>query len=101
MQIDPAHIADILLADPRIDEFQIVVASEDAADPLAPGKMALRLAARSDAEGAALAAEVMETVRRACGVRPAIEFVTAAEIDGPRRRRAPRGFADLRKGAPA
>ena len=44
MLIDPGHVAEVLLADGRIDEFQIVIDRADREDALSMDVMRLRLA---------------------------------------------------------
>lgn len=94
MLLDPAAVADLVLADGRAAEFQLVVEREDAADPLSPDRMRLRVALKDGATAEGLA----EAVRRRVGVRPEVEAVTIAEIYDPDTSLKARRFLDRRKG---
>lgn len=97
MLINPSHITDILLADGRIDEFQLVVDHEAPDDPLSMDRLTLRYSPKSGAERTIMEPELMERIRRAAGVRPEFEAVSSAEIYDPDTSLKSRRFRDLRK----
>lgn len=83
MLMDPGHVADILLADGRIDEYQLVIDREDPDDPLSMDRMILRYAPKSGARSQSLGTELSEKIRRSTGVRLEAEAVRAADIYDP------------------
>ena len=96
MLIDPGHIADILLADGRVDEFQLVIDRENPADPLSMDRMTLRFAAKSGVTATSMGPELAERIRKSVGVRPEIQTVSAADIYDPDRSLKSQRFRDLR-----
>ena len=62
-------------------EFQFVIGKENAAQPLSPDTVTLKVAGPADA---ALGARLAARVKAAVGVTPAVEFVAAEAIAGPR-----------------
>lgn len=96
MLIDPGSVAEVLLADGKIDEFQIVIDRENPEDELSMDVMRLRLAARSDVK---LDDALREAVKSAVGVRPEIEMVSAQDIYNPDASLKARRFVDKRKGS--
>ena len=84
MLINPAVLLESLGAVPGIDEFQVVLARQDANDPYSMDEMIVRVASpRTDRE--ALMSAVTEAAQRAAKVRPRIEFTTASDIYDPAR----------------
>ncbi len=94
MLIDPGHVAEVLIADGRVEEFQIVIDRENPDDALSMDVMRLRLAPKAGADpGAALC----DAVKSAVGVRPEIDIVAMQDIYDPDASlKAPR-FIDKRK----
>lgn len=97
MLMDPAAVADLLLADPRVAEFQLVVDREDPEDPLSMDRLELRLALAEGA-GADTPTALAEAVRQRTGVRPEPRAVAIAEIFDPERALKAKRFVDNRKG---
>jgi len=84
MLINPDALMDAMRSLPGVDEFQVVLAKQDPADPYSMDEMIVRIAsARTDRE--ALSQAVVEAARRAVTIRPRIEFATASEIFDPAR----------------
>lgn len=94
MLIDPGSVAEVLLADGRIDEFQIVIDREDPKDVLSMDVMRLRLAPRA---GAGPVDALVAAVKAAVGVSPRIEIVSVREIYDPDASLKARRFIDRRK----
>ena len=93
MLINPAVLLSTLQAIPGIDEFQVVVARENQADPLSMDELVVRIAG---ADRDALAGTIVARIRDAIRVRPRIEFVDAKDIyDAARQTKATR-FVDTR-----
>lgn len=76
MLVNPALIEDILIADPAVSEYQIVVERENASDDLSPDRLRLRVASTAPEAPARLA----ETVKSAIGVTPEIDIDSAEAI---------------------
>ncbi|CAN0416616.1 unnamed protein product, partial [Discosporangium mesarthrocarpum] len=76
MLVNPALIEDILLADPSVSEYQIVVERENASDALSPDRLRLRIAGAPQETLARLA----DTVKSAIGVTPVVELDSAEAI---------------------
>lgn len=95
MLINPAALLDALQSITGIDEFQVVVARSDPADPLSTDELQVRLAARI-ANPAALAALVAERTREVTRVRPRVLFASAQEIYDPAAQTKARRFIDTR-----
>lgn len=96
MLIDPGHVADAVLADGRVDEFQMVVDREDPGDPLSMDRLILRYAPKAGVEAPALAEDLADAVRHAIGVRPVPQEVLIGEIFDPERSLKSRRLVDLR-----
>ncbi|MCC7347546.1 MAG: AMP-binding protein [Variibacter sp.] len=79
----------------EIDEYQIVIRPQDAADPFSMDELLVRLAARPDRHAALAEAVAAETVRTA-HVRPRIEFVDRDDIFDPTSGAKPRRVIDQR-----
>jgi hypothetical protein len=93
MLINPAVLLSTLQSIPGIDEFQVVVARENQADPLSMDELVVRIAG---ADRDALAETIISRTRDAVRVRPRIEFVDAKDIyDAARQTKATR-FVDTR-----
>lgn len=76
MLVNPSIIEDILITDPEIGEYQIVVARETAEDALSPDVLRIRVAGAIPHGGAALA----EKIKAATGVTPLIDIESAQDI---------------------
>ena len=96
MLINPGAVAEVLLADGRVDEFQMVIDREDPADPLSMDVMRLRIAPAAKAE-AGVSAALQEAVRRAIGVRAEMEVCSVQDIYNPDASLKARRFVDRRK----
>lgn len=96
MLINPGAVSEVLLADGRVDEFQIVIDREDPKDLLSMDVMRLRVAPNPDA-GPELADRLKEAVRVATGVRPEIEFHSVQDIYDPDASLKAKRFLDRRK----
>ncbi len=84
MLINPSVLLASLGAVPGIDEFQVVLARQDANDPYSMDEMIVRIASpRTDRD--ALISAVTEAAQRAAKVRPRIEFAAASDIYDPAR----------------
>jgi phenylacetate-coenzyme A ligase PaaK-like adenylate-forming protein len=84
MLINPASLLESLRAVPGVDEFQVVLARQDPADPLSMDEMIVRVAtAHRDRE--ALVTRLVEAAAGAVGVRPRVEFTASSEIYDPGR----------------
>ena len=95
MLINPDLLLAALSAIAELDEFQVVVRRQDTADPFAMDDLVVRAATvATDRNG--LARRIIADAAAAVGVRPKIEFVTAAEIYDPARQTKLRRFLDLR-----
>jgi phenylacetate-coenzyme A ligase PaaK-like adenylate-forming protein len=92
MLINPEVITDLLLADGKVGEFQIIIDRENANDILSSDRMRLLLDLKPDADPEAIA----ESVRVATGVRPIIEKVERLQIFDPDRTLKAKRFKDLR-----
>ncbi|MBU74616.1 MAG: hypothetical protein CMM73_02765 [Rhodospirillaceae bacterium] len=92
MLINPDVITDLLLADGKVGEFQIIIDRENADDRLSSDRMRLLLDLKPDADPEA----IVETVRVATGVRPIVEEVERAQIFDPDRTLKAKRFKDLR-----
>ena len=92
MLINPEVITDLLLADRKVGEFQIIIDRENANDILSSDRMRLLLDLKPDADPEAIA----ESVRVATGVRPIIEKVERLQIFDPDRTLKAKRFKDLR-----
>lgn len=94
MLLDPGSVAEVLLADGRVDEFQIVIDRQDPEDALSMDVMRLRLAPKPGTDpGAALC----DAVKAAVGVRPEIDIVAVHDIYDPDASLKARRFIDRRK----
>jgi phenylacetate-CoA ligase len=94
MLINPAALLEALQSIAGIDEFQVVVARADGADPFSMDEMVVRVATAADRQ--AIAREVVLRAQAAVGVRPRVAFAAADEIyDAGRQTKAQR-FVDLR-----
>ena len=94
MLVDPGHVAEVLLADGRVEEFQIVIDRENPDDALSMDVMRLRLAPKA---GADPCSALCEAVKSAVGIRPEIEIVRVNEIYDPDASLKARRFIDNRK----
>ncbi len=97
MLINPAVIAETILRDGRVDEYQIVIDREDMSDPLSMDRMTLRIAPAAGVSERSVAAGLEEDVKRATGVRPDIETVSITDIYDPDRSLKSKRLIDLRR----
>lgn len=82
MLINPTALLEAVRAVPGVDEYQVVLARQDSADPFSMDEMIVRVAsARNDRD--ALAQAVVEAAQGAVRVRPRVEFAAASEIYDP------------------
>ena len=78
-----------------LDEFQVVVRRLDPADPFSMDDLVVRVAT-TVADKDEFARRIVVCTAAAVGVRPKVEFVTAADIYDPLRQPKVRRFLDLR-----
>ena len=84
MLINPTALLEAVRAVPGVDEYQVVLARQDANDPFSMDEMIVRVASpRADRE--TLAQSVIDAAQSAVRVRPRVEFTAAAEIYDPAR----------------
>ena len=84
MLINPTALLEAVRAVPGVDEYQVVLAKENPADPYSMDEMIVRVASpRGDRD--ALARSVVEAAQSAVRVRPRVEFAAASEIYDPAR----------------
>jgi phenylacetate-coenzyme A ligase PaaK-like adenylate-forming protein len=82
MLINPTALLEAVRAVPGVDEYQVVLARQDASDPYSMDEMIVRVASpRNDRD--ALAQAVVEAAQGAVRVRPRVEFAAASEIYDP------------------
>lgn len=75
MLVNPALIEDILLAEALLNEYQIIVESQNPEDNLSPDRLRILIAGK--------APEIAQKIRAATGVTPEIEFSDAQNIYAP------------------
>ncbi len=84
MLINPTALLEAVRAVPGVDEYQVVLARVDPADPFSMDEMIVRVAsARADRE--ALIDALIDAAQGAVRVRPRIEITAAADIYDPAR----------------
>jgi len=84
MLINPTALLEAVRAVPGVDEYQVVLARIDAADPFSMDEMIVRVASpRADRE--ALSQAVIDAAQGAVRVRPRVEIAAAADIYDPAR----------------
>ena len=84
MLINPTVLLEAVRAVPGVDEYQVVLARVDPADPFSMDEMIVRVASpRVDRE--ALAQAVIDAAQGAVRVRPRVEIAAAADIYDPAR----------------
>ena len=84
MLINPTALLEAVRAVPGVDEYQVVLARVDPADPFSMDEMIVRVASpRVDRE--ALAQAVIDAAQGAVRVRPRVEIAAAADIYDPAR----------------
>ncbi len=96
MLLSPDQLQDAISRVAGVEEYQIVVAHADPADPYSMDEMVVR-AASTRTDVAQLSAEIVSAAVAACGVRPRIEFGPANEIYDPDRDAKAQRFVDRRK----
>lgn len=95
MLLSPDQLQEAISGVAGLDEYQIVVAHADAADPYSPDAMIVRAATRRTDTGQ-LISEITAAALAASGVRPQIEFVPANQIYDPDRDPKAQRFIDRR-----
>lgn len=95
MLVNPAALLGALAGLDGVDEFQVVVQPENAADPHSMDEMVVRVAC-APAAREALAQEVVARSVATVQVRPRVEFVEAAAIYDPGRQTKAARFVDRR-----
>lgn len=95
MLLSPDQLQDAISRVPGVDEYQVVVAPGDPADPYSMDEMVVRAASRRT-DPDALAAEIAAAALAATGVRPRIEFARADQIYDPDRDPKAQRFVDRR-----
>jgi len=97
MLINPAVIAEAVLRNGHVDEYQVIIDREDEGDALSMDRMVLRIALASGTSERSVAAALVEEVKRATGVRPEIETVSITDIFDPDRSLKSRRMIDRRQ----
>lgn len=75
MLVNPALIEDILISDPAISEYQVVIERENAEDELSPDVLRIRIAGMTDGVD-----KVTAKVKAATGVTPVVGLEDAQDI---------------------
>ena len=84
MLINPTALLEAVRTVPGVDEYQVVLARQDASDLFSMDEMIVRVASqRTDRE--ALTQAVVDAAQGAVCVRPRVEFAPAADIYNPAR----------------
>ena len=84
MLINPTALLEAVRSVPGVDEYQVVLARQDAADPFSMDEMIVRISStRPDRD--ALAQAVVDAAQGAVRVRPRVEFAASGEIYDPAR----------------
>lgn len=81
---------------PGVDEYQIVVTSQDPSDPFSMDDLVIRLAPSADALDG-IAARMAEEVTRLTNLRPTVELVERDQIYDPTSPAKPKRIVDLRR----
>lgn len=81
---------------PGVDEYQIVVTSQDPSDPFSMDDLVIRLAPSADALDG-IAARMAEEVTRLTNLRPTVELVERDQIYDPTSPAKPKRIVDLRQ----
>jgi phenylacetate-CoA ligase len=93
MLVNPDLLFEALGGELGARAFQLVVSNADAAQPLSPDVLVLRVAGEADA---ALAARLATSIKDAAGVTPTVEFVAAGDIVDQSASWKTKKLADLR-----
>jgi phenylacetate-coenzyme A ligase PaaK-like adenylate-forming protein len=93
--VNPDLIGEAIMAEPGVEEYQVVIERSDAADRHSPDRLTLRLALSPGADAPAIA----ERVKRASGVTPEIALTPRDEIFKPGDTLKSKRFVDLRREA--
>lgn len=78
-----------------LDEYQIVVTSQDPADPFSMDELVVKLAPAAG-QSEQIGQQVLEDVRRLTNIRPTLEFVERDAIYDPTAGAKPKRIADIR-----
>ena len=92
MLMNPEVVTDLLLADGKVGEFQVVIDRENMEDPLSSDRMRLLLDTTQEVD----TGQIAESVRVATGIRPLVERVHRLKIFDPDKSLKARRFIDLR-----
>ncbi|MEC7490366.1 MAG: AMP-binding protein, partial [Pseudomonadota bacterium] len=87
--VNPAVIEEILLNEPEVQEFQIVIERLNPEDPLSPDHLRLRIAGHE--------ADIVQKVKEAVGVTPGVEISEPQEIFAAGNTLKSRRVVDTRK----
>ncbi len=79
-----------------IDEYQIVVTSEEPSDPFSMDKLVIRLAVEMGADASHVSGAAGQEFRRLTNLRPTIELVARDQIFDPTTAQKPKRIVDLR-----
>ena len=79
MLMNPEVVTDLLLADGKVGEFQVVIDRENMEDPLSSDRMRLLLDTTQEVD----TGQIAESVRVATGIRPLVERVDRLQIFDP------------------
>lgn len=96
MLINPAVVESVLLEEPAIADFQILIEPDNPEDPLSMDKFTLRLATADDKLLSLDKNFVAEKIRTAIGLRPLIDVVSPEEIFDPESSLKSKRIVDLR-----
>ena len=92
MLMNPEVVTDLLLADGKVGEFQVVIDRENMEDPLSSDRMRLLLDTTQEVD----TGQIAESVRLATGIRPLVERVHRLQIFDPDKSLKAKRFIDLR-----
>ncbi len=95
MLMSPGTLQEAIRLVPGVDEFQVVVARQDPADPYSMDELVVRVATRRS-DVARLTDEVVAAAATATGIRPRVELTGANDIYDPSRDAKAQRFVDRR-----
>ena len=95
MLINPTVLLETLRTVPGVDEFQVVLRRQDAADPFSMDELVVRVAT-TRADRHALATQLVTAAQTAVRVRPRVEFTTADDIYDPAKQTKAERLVDRR-----
>lgn len=94
--VNLGNLKESLDAAREVDEYQIVVTSEDPNDPFSMDRLVIRLTPAFNA-GEGLAGQIGEQVRQLTNLRPSVELVPRDQIYDPVTATKPKRIVDLRQ----